>query len=579
MSAFIYSQRSARTIGPSSEAVMSAAVGAGDDAVPRGVTQSHTLRQHVINPAATVPQHAPLSPLPDALGVRICTWNCGNAPPPTNFAQLLLSREGAAPTALLVLGLQESVFDTSTSKHASVVKAKTTMKALGGDAASRHVWIEHIMGALGPAFELAGSADLCEVRLLVFARKELRPYISALETATEATGVGHVVGNKGGVCLAMNVGSTSMAFFSCHLAAHQEMVERRNADMAEIFDGTRVGPLKFVDAATQFDHCFILGDLNYRNDLTLLDGHRRESHENHWAKIRAMIEDGLATHTWAELAHADQLTREMAAKRVLARFSEGPLDYAPTFKLERRHDEACAAGLSYVAKRLPSWTDRILWRSAAGQEQWQEWVMPLTDVCSSDHKPLVAHHAIRLSGAAQPMKACHGDTSVSVTFSQLRAANLRSSDINGLSDPYIRFVCKELLWSEQRVATRDIRPRDCPRTPTVKASLNPTWAQPVKTLGTVQGGICAVQQMQFFIVLWDEDSVSQDDELGCAVLPMNSVCDGKPHEFLLEVEKNGSNAGTICGTVQVRIVDMSQGPDKLTRYHLRNINTLIRTVD
>jgi Ca2+-dependent lipid-binding protein len=140
-------------------------------------------------------------------------------------------------------------------------------------------------------------------------------------------------------------------------------------------------------------------------------------------------------------------------------------------------------------------------------------------------------------------------------------------------------VCKELLWSEQRVATRDFRPRDCPRTPTVKASLNPTWAQPVKTLGTVQGGICAVQQMQFFIVLWDEDSVSQDDELGCAVLPMNSVCDGKPHEFLLEVEKNGSNAGTICGTVQVRIVDMSQGPDKLTRYHLRNINTLIRTVD
>lgn len=42
-----------------------------------------------------------------------------------------------------------------------------------------------------------------------------------------------------------NLGETSMAFFSCHLAAHEgeEMLARRNSDIIEVLEGTSRGLL------------------------------------------------------------------------------------------------------------------------------------------------------------------------------------------------------------------------------------------------------------------------------------------------------------------------------------------------
>ena len=62
------------------------------------------------------------------------------------------------------------------------------------------------------------------------------------------------------------VQDTSLCFISCHLAAHEgeKKATKRNNDIREILAGARVGPHKWMDAATQFDHCWFIGDLNYR---------------------------------------------------------------------------------------------------------------------------------------------------------------------------------------------------------------------------------------------------------------------------------------------------------------------------
>ena len=46
-------------------------------------------------------------------------------------------------------------------------------------------------------------------------------------------------GNKGGVSIKLNIDMTTIAFVNSHLAAHQEMVDRRNQDYRDIFSKMR----------------------------------------------------------------------------------------------------------------------------------------------------------------------------------------------------------------------------------------------------------------------------------------------------------------------------------------------------
>ena len=59
-------------------------------------------------------------------------------------------------------------------------------------------------------------------------------------TGFEATGIGRVGLNKGGVGIAVRLGGTRFAFVGAHLAAHQSQCTRRNHDVGEIIE--EVGP-------------------------------------------------------------------------------------------------------------------------------------------------------------------------------------------------------------------------------------------------------------------------------------------------------------------------------------------------
>jgi hypothetical protein len=94
------------------------------------------------------------------------------------------------------------------------------------------------------------------------------PYIDRIDTAQEATGILHIVGNKGGLVNRFYVGSTSLGFISSHLAAHEggSHMEKRHENCREILDGVRVGD-RGLDVVCQSEHTFWMGDLNYRMDL------------------------------------------------------------------------------------------------------------------------------------------------------------------------------------------------------------------------------------------------------------------------------------------------------------------------
>ena len=99
--------------------------------------------------------------------------------------------------------------------------------------------------------------------MLVLCHKRLKEYITHIEKHTEATGVAHVLGTKGGVAVAMVMKDTRLCFMNSHLSAHQHQTKRRNDDAKEIIEGVKLG-YQGVDILHQFHHLVWMGDLNYR---------------------------------------------------------------------------------------------------------------------------------------------------------------------------------------------------------------------------------------------------------------------------------------------------------------------------
>jgi hypothetical protein len=116
----------------------------------------------------------------------------------------------------------------------------------------------------------------------------------------------------------------------------------------------------------------------------------------------------IAKNGWQKLLEYDELNRELAAGRVLSSFKALQPNFPPTFKrlrdialtgeditnLNTGHPHPAMA--YYNTKRLPSYTDRILYRSLPGFEYFisEGYFESCEYVTSSDHKPVRAFFLI-----------------------------------------------------------------------------------------------------------------------------------------------------------------------------------------
>lgn len=110
---------------------------------------------------------------------------------------------------------------------------------------------------------------------------------------------------------------------------------------------------------------------------------------------------------WDELARSDQLLREMNDSKVFIGFLEGPLRFAPTYRMNKGRP-----GYSNKRNQNPSYTDRVLWRSRAGfrADVRQTMYDAVPDLMQSDHRPVHASFevATRLPFVALPAEPANG---------------------------------------------------------------------------------------------------------------------------------------------------------------------------
>ncbi|KNC70539.1 hypothetical protein SARC_16928, partial [Sphaeroforma arctica JP610] len=89
-------------------------------------------------------------------------------------------------------------------------------------------------------------------------RKKVANRVRKVVRSKEATGLGDIVGNKGGTAVKLTIGDTTICFVSAHLAAHEgeKFRERRNTDVCDIINGMWLKGPKLLDLTNYCQHVF-----------------------------------------------------------------------------------------------------------------------------------------------------------------------------------------------------------------------------------------------------------------------------------------------------------------------------------
>ncbi|MCO5552113.1 hypothetical protein L7F22_005623 [Adiantum nelumboides] len=449
------------------------------------------------------------------LHLFVGTWNVGNAQPGNNLSDWF---SATSSYDLVAVGAQECDYPPR-APHTDCAKD----------------WIATLRSALGSGYKLVHGLSRGQMRLVVFVHVDSQKAISEVLDGSEATGVGHVISNKGGICVSLKFWDTSLCFVNCHFAAHEGQYEARNANYKEIVGNIRVSNPN-TDILNQFDHVFWLGDLNYRLNNGSAEEKQRTPNSATWDAVIEKVRQ----KEFGKLFEMDELRREQEAKRTLYAFKEGEITFAPTFKMKKDAEDV------YERKRLPAWCDRVLWSSLPGCDVEQLSYSSIPSITTSDHKPVAASFAFTafaLPCNSKEDNVDEDDRRWHVRFTALRAKNLRASDYSGSSDPYVEFFGPSLFQEVQtKVKFRNLNP-----------IWNPSKDVPVIVLDTF--AMERIEREYILIRVVDFDYTSRDDTLGYGVIPLANALHafktGDACNFQVDISYHGCPAGILEGTMQM----------------------------
>lgn len=86
------------------------------------------------------------------------------------------------------------------------------------------------------SFSLLSQLSMVGLSIFVFVRADILSRVRGVQARSIARGGGGLLGNKGAVCVRLEVDDTSFCFCSAHLCAHREDVLKRNEDFRLIYN-------------------------------------------------------------------------------------------------------------------------------------------------------------------------------------------------------------------------------------------------------------------------------------------------------------------------------------------------------
>lgn len=193
------------------------------------------------------------------------------------------------------------------------------------------------------------SKQMVGIFVSVWVLRTLRRHINNLKVSPIGVGVMGYIGNKGSISVSMSIYQTSFCFVCSHLTSGEKEGDesRRNSDVLEILRRTHFPPVAGVElpqTILEHDRVIWFGDLNYRLNLS-----------------NSKTQELVAMEDWEALMDSDQLIKQLRKGRVFDGWSEGFIEFGPTYKYMINSDKYFGENAKAGEKRrTPAWCDRIL---------------------------------------------------------------------------------------------------------------------------------------------------------------------------------------------------------------------------
>jgi phosphatidylinositol-bisphosphatase len=270
-----------------------------------------------------------------------------------------------------ILGFQEIVDLTSknillSSNEDKKNKIKTKLTNI----------LKGMKGTESDSYQIVTELDLVGIYIIIFAKKSIIKYIKNFDYQIIKTGFMGSIGNKGACLLRFNINDSKIAIACNHLSAGQELYESRRTEITDVLNTSfkKYPNINFKD----YDYYFFFGDLNSRISLDYSNELIDDILKNHSKTLNGDF-NNIIIH--------DQIKKYQKESSLILQMDEAPIKFSPTYKYIIGSNE-----YDKNKKRIPSWTDRILFKkfSETSPLAYNKCLLSL-----SDHQPIYGVYRIK----------------------------------------------------------------------------------------------------------------------------------------------------------------------------------------
>lgn len=342
------------------------------------------------------------------VNIFVCTWNQNRKRAPANLNDLLLPDQLVLMPDIYAIGIQEAFSSQTDYLREWEIELQTT---------------------LGPNHVLFHSCSLGTLHLSLFVRRDLIWFCSMPEESVynSRSMPTNMIKTKGAVSIAFRFFGTSFMFTNCHFPAHENKLKDRIDEYQRIINSINLPKnLKLLkprylsnDSTARFDCVFFMGDLNFRLEQRSFD------------ETVSILEDIFQQKepSYEALTQNDELLRVMESNQAFHGFDESQIRFPPTFKFLAQTNK-----YDRQTKRVPSYTDRILFRSKRQRHircLIYDW---LPQLLSSDHKPVYCLFDVLIRPGHEKNMVSSLNAGLFQRAIYLEALKRRSEDSDGLRE-------------------------------------------------------------------------------------------------------------------------------------------------
>ncbi|KAM8853734.1 phosphatidylinositol 3,4,5-trisphosphate 5-phosphatase 2A [Synchiropus picturatus] len=460
---------------------------------------------------------------PDMISVFIGTWNMGSVPSPKSVASWVLCR-----------GLGKTLDEMTVTIPHDLYVFGTQENSVGD-----REWVESLRVVLKEQteldYKLVALQTLWNIKIAVLVKPEHENRISHVGMSSVKTGIANTLGNKGAVGVSFMFNGTSFGFVNCHLTSGNEKIARRNQNYVDILRLLSLGDkqLSSFDISLRFTNLFWLGDLNYRLDMDIQE-----------------ILNYINRKEFEPLLKVDQLNLEREKNKVFLRFAEEEISFPPTYRYERGSRDTYVwqkQKATGMRTNVPSWCDRILWKSYPETHIVCNSYGCTDDIVTSDHSPVFATFEVGVTSQFVSKKGLPKSSEQAyIEFESIEAIVKTASRTKFFIEFYS--TCLEEFKKSYE--------NDSQSSDNVNF-LRVGWSS--KQLTTLKPLLSDIEYLQDQHLLLTVKSLDGYESYGECVLALKSMIGSTAQQFHTYLSHRGEETGNIRGSMRVRVPSERMG--------------------